>query len=418
MTWQRTTLDDIALSIRNGLFARRPTDNPSGSRILRISAVRGGRVTLDDSRFVEGLEPAQIEKFSVNAGDLLITRYNGSRALVGISGIVPAHDGPVIHPDKLIRVVLDRNRADARFVNYQLQSTPVRSHLEPRIRTTAGQSGIAGADVRSIPLDLPLLDEQHRIVDLLEDHLSRLDAANNYLNAAAGRLDALRLSALQDMSRALRHDGAPVRRIADVADSSLGKMLDAKRAAGSPTPYLRNINVRWGHFDLEDVSTVPLTDDERSRLALHEGDVLVCEGGEPGRCAIWHQERAPMAFQKALHRIRVKPGLITPEFLALSLESFIRSGSADRLFTGTTIKHLPQEKLREIAFPVPSLESQAAAVARLTALEESRSEALRQSWRMTERATTLRRTLLTAAFSGRLTGRSSDLDLAEEMARA
>ncbi len=191
MSWPIVTLGELALSVRNGMFASRPTDEPPGTRILRISAVRDGRVNNADSKFVANLMSDQIEKFSVRPGDLLVTRYNGSRSLVGISGIVPPHEDPIVYPDKLIRIVVDRSLADPRFVNYQFQSSHVRAYLEPRIRTTAGQSGINGADLRSVPLALPPCEEQRRIVDLLEDHLSRLDAARRWVGQARIKLDAL-----------------------------------------------------------------------------------------------------------------------------------------------------------------------------------------------------------------------------------
>lgn len=197
MSWPIVTLGELALSVRNGMFASRPTDEPPGTRILRISAVRDGRVNNADSKFVANLMSDQIEKFSVRPGDLLVTRYNGSRSLVGISGIVPPHEDPIVYPDKLIRIVVDRSLADPRFVNYQFQSSHVRAYLGPRIRTTAGQSGINGADLRSVPLALPPCEEQRRIVDLLEDHLSRLDAARRWVGQARIKLDALVRSSLE-----------------------------------------------------------------------------------------------------------------------------------------------------------------------------------------------------------------------------
>lgn len=413
MTWPTVALGNLATSIRNGLFAKRPTDEPQGSQILRISAVRNGRVNLQDSRFVEGLEPDQIAKFSVRAGDLLITRYNGSRALVGISGIVPPHEGEMIHPDKLIRVVLDRSRVEPKFANYQLGSALVRAHLEPRIRTTAGQSGIAGADVRSIPLVIPPLAEQRRIVDVLEDHLSRLDAAEVSLEMAYKRLEAVWLSFLSSQRRDLLADEQ--RPIRDIAETALGKMLDAKKHAGTPTRYLRNINVRWGGFDLTDVKSVPLSKDEIDRFQVVDGDVMVCEGGEPGRCAVWRDHDGAIAYQKALHRMRVRPeAAVSPEFLALMLTEAIRSGRSDRLFTGTTIKHLPQEKLRRIEIPVPGMDRQNRVLTRASEFETGLARMERVLTDLKERASALRRSLLTDAFSGRLTGESSDLDHIEE----
>jgi type I restriction enzyme S subunit len=72
----------------------------------------------------------------------------------------------------------------------------------------------------------------------------------------------------------------------------LGKMLDGKRQTGLyPAPYLRNVNVRWT-FDLSDITTMDVRPDELDRVLARPGDLVVCEGGEPGRCAVW-KERSP-----------------------------------------------------------------------------------------------------------------------------
>ncbi|WP_156254167.1 restriction endonuclease subunit S [Pseudactinotalea terrae] len=414
--WMGTTLGDCTTTIRNGIFARRPNDEGLGTQILRISAVRNGRVDVSEPRFVEDVTEEQVRAFGVASGDILVTRYNGSRHLVGIPGLVPEHTSPLLHPDKLIRVVIDTSFVDERFVNYQLQAPQTRKFLEPRIRTTAGQSGIAGRDVRDIPLVLPRLDEQRRIVEILEDHLSRLDAASGAIVRQIDSVGLLRLSRVQEVRSHAIELGADLRRVGDIATTALGKMLDAKRVAGVPTPYLRNINVRWGSVDTSDVFDVPLTDQERSRFELRRGDVLVCEGGEPGRCAVWEGSSSLMTYQKALHRVRANPDLIDPHFLALMLEHFIRSGRGDPLFTGTTIKHLPQEKLRIIELPVPPLEDQRRVVAESASFDVSVQRLKDGLMAANRRADALRCSLLTAAFSGKLSGTVADTERVEEMA--
>lgn len=138
--------------------------------------------------------------------------------------------------------------------------------------------------------------------------------------------------------------------IGELAETSLGKMLDAKQQTGEhPTPYLRNVNVRWGAFDLDDVAVMDIEPHQLDRVLALPGDVIACEGGEPGRCAVWTGE--PIALQKALHRIRPAAG-INPEYLAFALAERSSTRQLDRLFTGTTIKHLPQEKLRVVPVAV------------------------------------------------------------------
>jgi len=88
------------------------------------------------------------------------------------------------------------------------------------------------------------------------------------------------------------------------AEASLGKMLDKQKNTGDLKPYLRNKSVRWGSFDLSDISEMRFESDEYERYGLDAGDLVICEGGEPGRCAIWKTQNAEMRIQKALHRVR------------------------------------------------------------------------------------------------------------------
>jgi type I restriction enzyme S subunit len=135
-------------------------------------------------------------------------------------------------------------------------------------------------------------------------------------------------------------------------------MLDKAKIKGhAHVPYLRNVNVQWGRIDTDDLLTMELADDERERFAVREGDLLVCEGGEIGRCAIWHGRADYLAFQKALHRIRPSDKL-DALFLRYLLEHHALSGQLAKLATGTTIAHLPQEQLRRVPVPLPPLDEQ------------------------------------------------------------
>ncbi len=245
--WHQAVLGDLVVSLRNGIFARRPNDEQRGVPILRISAVRSGSIDLQDRRFVDGVDDETQTKFMIQEGDLLVTRYNGSRSLVGVCGRVGRVAETILHPDKLIRLVPNQACVDSRFLALQMHSTRVRSYLEPRIRTSAGPPGISGSDVKSIPLRVPPLDEQQRIVAVLEDHLSRLDAAEGYLSAVDKRLDKLRQPRVAGASSALlgelllsarygtstkcdyRTTGVPVVRIPNVAAGRL-RLDDLKRA--------------------------------------------------------------------------------------------------------------------------------------------------------------------------------------------
>lgn len=154
-----------------------------------------------------------------------------------------------------------------------------------------------------------------------------------------------------------------------VADFCLGKMLDQKKNRGEPLQYLANVNVRWGEFDLADLREMRFEQHELERYGLKYGDIVMCEGGEPGRCAIWKEQRSSMMIQKALHRIRPHDCL-RPEFLYYYFLYKGRTGYLASLFTGSTIKHLPREKLALVEVPVPPRSTQDRIASLLSAYDD------------------------------------------------
>ncbi len=406
MKWPVVPLGDIALSVRNGIFARRPTDTPVGSRILRISAVRDGRVNLGDSKWVTGLDQSQLERFSLNEDDLLLTRYNGSRSLVGISGIVPRLDRTTVHPDKLIRVVIDRRKAEPRFVNYQLNSPLVRAHIEPRIRTTAGQSGISGIDVKSAPIVLPPLDEQRRIIELLDDHLSRLDAAAADLDNADRGIRALEMSVM-----ATANEGDEFS-LAEVTEIQGGIQKQPKRTPiKNCYPFLRVANVGANGLDLSDVHQIELFDGELDRLRLQRGDLLVVEGnGSPsqiGRAALWDGSIRNAVHQNHLIRLRPVAGLLPAYLEAVWNSPKNRALLTDVSSSSSGLHTLSVSKLKRIRIRVPGIERQAQMVAAIEGVRASNARIAQSIVYARRKRQALRKALLSAAFCGQLTDRSS-----------
>lgn len=128
-------------------------------------------------------------------------------------------------------------------------------------------------------------------------------------------------------------------RMGDVVDQRLGKMLDKGKNKGKPYPYLRNTNVQWLRFDLSDVKEMRFENSELEEYEVKPGDLLVCEGGEPGRCAIWDGQIEHIMFQKAIHRIRPFAG-INSWFLLYRLLADAMTGNLEKHFTGATIKRV------------------------------------------------------------------------------
>ena len=164
----------------------------------------------------------------------------------------------------------------------------------------------------------------------------------------ASRLTPHRVSSLMSRTQWL------IARLGEVADLDLGKMLDQKKNKGIPRKYLANIDVRWGAFNFDNLKEMPFRDSEFERYGLRYGDIVMCEGGEPGRCAIWKEQIPGMMYQKALHRIRPHDELDF-RFLYYHFLLLGRKNGFAGLFTGSTIKHMPKDKLALVEIPLPPL---------------------------------------------------------------
>jgi len=139
----------------------------------------------------------------------------------------------------------------------------------------------------------------------------------------------------------------------------LGKMLDSEKNVGVPKPYLGNKSVQWGRIDLSDLPTVPMTRADLEKYRLGDGDLLVCEGGDVGRAALWNSPLEECYYQKALHRLRPLRGFDSRLMVEL-LRQWSDRGLLANYVTQTSIAHLPREKFMGVPMPVPPVPEQRA----------------------------------------------------------
>lgn len=145
--------------------------------------------------------------------------------------------------------------------------------------------------------------------------------------------------------------------LGNLAETQLGKMLNQKKNAGEPRRYLGNDNVQWNSFKLDEVKEMRFKDSELDRFRLRHGDLLVCEGGDPGRCALWESDEE-VYYQKALHRVRVGKEL-DARYLLYFLIHIGETQEIRQYYTGgATIKHLPAAALNRVVIRYPSYDTQ------------------------------------------------------------
>ena len=181
----------------------------------------------------------------------------------------------------------------------------------------------------------------------------------------------------------------------------LGKMLDKSKNKGGLLPYIGNINVRWGKFELGNLKEMRFEVHESDRYGLEYGDLVLCEGGEPGRCAIWKSNK-DMRIQKALHRIRFWKQQTSPDFVYYYMQFSADTGRINKHFTGTTINHLTGKGLRQVLIPICSKEEQTQIVKEIETRLSVCENAMKNIDEALKKSEALRQSILKKAFEGKL----------------
>lgn len=255
---------------------------------------------------------------------------------------------------------------------------------------------LAKRDLENVEMPVPPLDEQSRIVVRIEELFSELDKAVDTLKTTKEQLEVYRQAVLKDAFSNI----AEYIPFGKITSSCLGKMLDKQKNVGVPCKYLRNINVRWFSFDLSDLLDMKIEEKEFEKYTICKNDLVICEGGEPGRCAVWEKDET-IFYQKALHRVRFTIKA-EPRFYMYYLWYITQSGSINKFYTGTGIKHLTGQSLEKIPVPVTDIGEQKRLLEliemRLSVcdnIEKSVDAALAQ-------ADAMRQSILKQAFEGKL----------------
>ena len=257
-----------------------------------------------------------------------------------------------------------------RYLERYLRSPRALAFYAAKLRGTTARRRTLPDDIfLSLQVPLPTLSEQRRIAEVLD----RAEALRAKRRVALSQLDTLTQSIFLDLfgDPTSAPKRWPDRPFGEVCQTRLGKMLDQKQQTGNHLrPYLRNANVQWFRFDLSEVFEMDFDADDREKFVIRNGDLLICEGGEPGRSAIWRGEIAECYYQKALHCARPHATLANPDYLTWLLWFLVRRGGLSDHVTSATIAHLTGEKLAAMRIPVPPLGLQREFARRLAEVEK------------------------------------------------
>lgn len=195
--WIWASLDQVLWTLKNGISEAPKADR--GLAILRISAVRPMKVDLNDRRYLPSSTVNKYQDYILTEGDLLFTRYNGTRDLAGVCGRVPATQEPVVHPDKLIRgVPIPIDIELSAYLEIAMNTWESRRYIETHLFTTAGQWGISGRNLRPTPVPLPPPAELENVVKEVRRRMLAADRLAMTLEKHLVESYALRRSLLND----------------------------------------------------------------------------------------------------------------------------------------------------------------------------------------------------------------------------
>ena len=313
--------------------------------------------------------------------------------LLVVRGMILAHTFPVARAEvplafnQDIKALIPHSDVDSDFLLWWLTANESLL-LGITTESTHGTKRLPMDGLYGVEVDRPPLPEQRAIaaalndVDALVDGLDRLIAKKRDLKQAAMQQLLTGQTRLPGFDE--EWEDSTVGREFDVA---LGKMLDSDKNTGITKPYIGNRAVQWGRIDTAELRTVRLSRGDMERYRLEKGDLLVCEGGEVGRAAVWNSPLDECYYQKALHRLRSRRGM-NSQFMAATLELWARQGALENYVTQTSIAHLPRERFIGVPLRVPPIPEQTAIAtvlsdmdAELVALEERRDKtrALKQA---------------------------------------
>lgn len=227
-------------------------------------------------------------------------------------------------------------------------------------------------DIAKFELKLPALEEQELLLNILN---SNQKVEDNIFSAILSHQFSMRRLFIDVFGR--KDKAWFMSRISELFDVQLGKMLSKDARQGvSPKKYLGNINVQWSRIDISNLKEMDFSDQETEKFSLKKNDILVCEGGEIGRAAIWEENLNECYYQKALHRLRLKRGAeILPEYMILWLEyNFRVSNELKSESLTTTISHIPREKLLKLVVGYPDIDSQRKIIAAFDSMKTLEKE--------------------------------------------
>jgi type I restriction enzyme S subunit len=422
--WRMLSLNEVAHGglFNDGDWVETKDQDPQGSvRLTQLADVGVGEFRDRSSRWLREDQAADLHCTFLQPSDVLIARMPEP---IGRACLAPEGIGRAITAVDVAILRVNDPEVDPRYVMWAVNNPKFHAAVET-LQSGTTRKRISRKNLATLAIPIPDLHEQRRIVDILEDHLSRLDATDVSFVSVRAKMTALRDAIIHSAlfadqaGEAEQRSQATVGEVADV-DSGPAFKSSLFGGPGEGTRLLRGDNIepgslRWGRTKSWPDSQVVGFE----HLLVADGDIILAMD-RPVVTAGLKLARVTAADMPALlvQRVaRIRPrNTVVDDFLyqILSSRQFVHELLGNQV--GTQIPHITLEAIRKFPFLLPEPAVQIAIAKQVRAQIESTGRVERDITLASTRSRSLRRALLGAAFSGRLTGRAADMEMVEEMA--
>jgi type I restriction enzyme S subunit len=381
-TWEIKKIGEL-FNVQQGIsMSPSRRDGPNKCPFLRTLNVFWRGIDLTTIDYMDFSEK-EIEKLNLLPGDLLVCEGGD----IGRTAMWRGELETCCYQNHLHRLRVKNNDVNPEFVAFWMQAAIkiLGFYKDEGNKTTI--PNLSQSRLKNFDIPLPPLPEQHAIANTLRTVQEVKEKTNTVIEAIKA-FKATMIEHLftygpvppEDAERVVLKEteigqvpeGWEIQTIDVLFDSKLGKMLSPVSKTGKfSKPYLRNANVQWGRVDISDLYEMDFSENCYDRYGLIPGDVLICEGGEIGRTAIWRGEIKECYYQKAIHRLRPRDNRISPEFFSYHMmNAFLIGKTYPEAGTTTTIAHLPGMKLKSLSIPVPPRKEQDIIVTILNSIDQ------------------------------------------------
>ena len=320
-------------------------------------------------------KPDEKKKFLVHKDDVLITKDSETPDDIANPAYIVENLPNTLCGYHLAQIRSNKTELNGKYLFRFFQDQSCRAYYEVAANGIT-RYGLGIDSIKGMKVPLPPLPEQQAIALYLDGKCGEIDKliANKQRIIALlqeERAAMINQAVIRGLNPQAKLKPSGIEWIGDVPEGwdvkplysryelNLGKMLDEKRITGQYlVPYLRNIDVQWDKINIDDLPKMDICPNEYKRCTLQRGDLVVCEGGEIGRAAIWNGELELCGFQKALHRLRPLSSKEHTRFLFYTICTASQRGIFESKSNQSTILHLTGEAFRKYRFPTPPIEEQ------------------------------------------------------------